>query len=510
MTAAGPLRRSVLVALVAAVAITVVSSSYLAIRQAPSGDEVHTLIQTRDATLDTWRSAYRRSSVPPAYYLVAWGVGRVAASVGVSALTLLRTLSILGWATASACLGLVIARRGGGWASVFVAGCVPTASGLVGQSFASRPYGLVMGATAVAIVAWERSLDRPRLSLALMVGLALVAATSVHYAVVTVVPCFLGAEAVARRRDPSRTWAFPVLMVAAVTPVLVLQGSIRRSIKEEDALVHFVSPASIPAFYASVGRPVFLASAVVAVAAGLWSVACGGWRRGQARTDRDRPGHCARLLTDRALHVRHRPLAVLSLLITFAVPVQVVLIIALTSGDYLHRYAIVALLGLALVAAGLVLALEQSGSAWPPFAAAAVALAIPLALASAQRETPTRHQVHRVAVESKLEEAAGSLFVYDPYLYGLFLESLPPSVSRRMVLVGPSTVVGMDPAFNLSDPPASSRVSRRTFLLMDALGLQQQIDRGRVTHVHRVGTTRLTYGGTDRPLVGAMVTLVPA
>lgn len=493
--------RSVLVALVASIAVAIGCTMYLAVHQAPSGDETLTIAQTRDPTLDTLRRTYDHPEpppAPPAYYLLAWAVGETPDGVPLR----LRTMSVLGWGVASLSLGLILVRRGGGPASVFAAGCGISASGLVFQGMAARPYGLTAGALALALALWNRSLRGPTAGTAVGLGAALVAAVSLHYWAVTVVPCVLVAELWARRIDPARPRAFLASIAVGAAPLLVLAASIVRTIEVERNQIHPVAPWLVPAFYLSMIRPLLVPLALFAIVV-LVLGALGGGMRHVAEVLGRSPGPALRSLA-------RDPLVVLVGLLALTVPLQVAVVARLLNGAYLHRYAIAGLLGLVLAGAGVVRLIERRVPVVAAAAAVAVALGTPFSVAAATRESPTVQQVD-AAVRVVTGEADGATVVVpEPYLYALIRRGVPAAKREQVVLAGPSQVPGDTPAFDLYRAPERPIGSTRVLLVADGADLGRFRSSGRITSVRPVGTFDLDYESNQRRFQVVLVDLVPA
>jgi Dolichyl-phosphate-mannose-protein mannosyltransferase len=166
----------------------------LAVRAPLWNDELYTWYFVQLPTFgDVWDGLETGvEQIPPLYYVVVRGS---LAAFGDNEIAL-RIPSLFGFLLACSCLFAVVARRTSAWYGL-VAALIPLAGGAATYAWEARPYALVLGFTAAAVLCHQLRADgvRPRLA---VVGLALVlaAATAVHYYGVLVVGPIALAEAV--------------------------------------------------------------------------------------------------------------------------------------------------------------------------------------------------------------------------------------------------------------------------------------------------------------------------
>ena len=191
----------------------------LAARAQLWNDELYTWYFAQLPTMgDVWDELSTGvEQIPPFYYvltrasLALFGDGELA----------LRVPSIVGFLLACTCLFVVVARRTNARYGL-VGALVPLASGAATYAWEARPYALVLGFAAAALLCHQLRTDdvRPRLAV-LGLAVALAAATGVHYYGVLVVLPIALAEAVrvAMRRQPD--WAVVAAFFAPVVPLAV-------------------------------------------------------------------------------------------------------------------------------------------------------------------------------------------------------------------------------------------------------------------------------------------------
>lgn len=137
----------------------------------------------------------------------------------------IRLPTFLGFAWMSFALSRFVTRRlGSPWGAVAV--CLVLLSGAVYYAQEARPYGLVFGAAATAMVAWQDYAETSRPRSAWLCGLALFIAGSLHYYAVLISFPFVLAEAVRFLETRRIDWrmlpvvAAPVLALAAHYPII--------------------------------------------------------------------------------------------------------------------------------------------------------------------------------------------------------------------------------------------------------------------------------------------------
>lgn len=144
------------------------------------------------ARIDTMRGLWTALSAgtdlnPPLYYLA---VRACAVVTGQGALAT-RLPAVLGFAVMTTMLYVFVRRRLPARFAL-IAALTPSLTGAYTYAFEGRPYGLVLGFAAVAMVAWQRAAVSRWLAPGIC-GAALAAATSTHYyGVLAIVPLAVG------------------------------------------------------------------------------------------------------------------------------------------------------------------------------------------------------------------------------------------------------------------------------------------------------------------------------
>lgn len=381
-----PVAASTLVALAAA--------SLLALRLAPRYDEFHTLAYLEDSSLASLWDSYRSvgDTLPPGAYVAWWLWSRVAGTAILAA----RVPVVLAWAVTAGAVA-TITRRAGAWAS-FTAGMLATATSLVFLGAFARPYAPALACAALAIGAWQRAGRRARPGGWLAAAALLFAAAStLHYAmaavaVVVAIATVAGGSGVPHRRARAIASA-----VGGCAPVLLSAALIPRAIDDQGRLDRSVRAVDAVAFWPSTFRPglIPLALAGVVVAAAL------AWPGDRRRT-------VARRLLDRELLWAGWALAL-------AIPAVTVAAMALTSGTYVHRYAVGALLGAALVVAE---AMGRAARRWAwvgAVAAFGVLAAGGLAVRSVTGDMVSSADADQLVADLAIDPSGPSVVVIDEY-----------------------------------------------------------------------------------------------
>jgi hypothetical protein len=183
-------------------------------------DEIFTAyLATRLGVTELWGALSRGTDLnPPLYHLAARASGLV---VGNEALAT-RLPSLIGFAVATFAL-FVFLRRSLGDAFALVGAVAPTVSGLYVYAYEGRPYGLVLGFSAIALAAWQRrGDDASHLAGPLICSGALMAGTMTHYyAVLMVLPLATG-ELVRTRLRGRFDWVMGMAIASAIAPLPLL------------------------------------------------------------------------------------------------------------------------------------------------------------------------------------------------------------------------------------------------------------------------------------------------
>jgi len=231
-------------------------------------DELYTYYIARLPTMaDVWAALMAGGEqTPPFFYVIT----RLSfALFGVNNLSL-RLPEILGFWVMSLCLFVFVARR----ASTFyamLAAIFPLVSGAYFYAFDARPYGLVLGFGALALLCWQSAtLNRWRLLSLICLALSLAAALSVHYYGIFIIFPLVAGEAA--RTLTRRRWDLPVWAAfgLAMTPLLWHLPLIKQA--QAYTSTFWAPPAwvHIPEFYANLLAPMVLPLTAVLILAGIY------------------------------------------------------------------------------------------------------------------------------------------------------------------------------------------------------------------------------------------------
>jgi len=229
------------------VALYLLAFGSLAARAQLWNDELYTWYFAQLPTMgDVWDELSTGvEQIPPFYYvltrasLAVFGDGQLA----------LRIPSLLGFLLACGCLFAVVARRTNAWYGL-VAALVPLATGAAPYAWEARPYALVVGFAAAALLCHQLRTDdvRPRLAV-VGLALALAGATAVHYYGALVVLPILLAEAVrvSMRRHVDR--AVVAALFAPIVPLAISVPLLREARRYAGAFWTEFDLGSAPEFF---------------------------------------------------------------------------------------------------------------------------------------------------------------------------------------------------------------------------------------------------------------------
>ncbi len=477
---------------VASSGVALVVAGYLASHLGPRYDEFHTLSHLDDADPGAlWRS-YReaRDTLPPTGYVLHWVWAK---AVG-SSLIATRIPSVLSWAAAAGSLSL-ITRRAGRWPS-FVAGLFPTMTALGYLGFFARPYAAAFAALAGGVLAWQRSAEvccrRRWLTIAFA---AFSLASSLHYLTASVPLCLAVATAwpIARGERPRADARFVVPAAAAILPLIVSAPLFADAAADQGRLDRSVSPLDAPAFWPSTARPALPAivtGIAVVIAVIARSRSAGGHPRSTwSQLDADTVRSAALMIV--------------------VVPVVSVLAMLATSGVYVHRYAVGALIGASILAAWAltwVLGFEhRSGPAFGVLALIGVALAT-TGIAGSMIDLSTS--------QSLSEELAlggsgdGPIVVLDEYDFLLLKMYGDDAVAQRILLGAPATVATSPTPVTMSEVLADDSPGRQIEVVGDTEHLLLFLDGNPGWTAVLQAETTYVRPGTDRVL-GAYLLVPP-
>jgi hypothetical protein len=407
-------------------------------------DEIFTdLIAQSETISDLWRALARGVDLnPPLHHLAVRCANTV---LGPSSIAL-RLHASLGFLLMSVCLYRFVSRR---YPAPFawLAMLVPLATEAFYLASEGRPYGLLLGFSALALVCWQGATEQAgggRRIWLVGLTLSLAAAVSTHYyGTLAVVPLAIG-EAVRtarRRRIDVPIWA------AFVLGPLALVGSIPLMIgARKFASTFWAQPSlkSVPKAYSYLlekSSPPMVALLFVAAIAGWWY-----WRRGEEREEvESREGDFA----------PHELAAVASFA---AMPFLAVALAIVGKIGFTERYAVTSVIGLAVFVA---IAARRVVNGWTCPALAMGGLLIGWTLV--MHADPIKSALKRTAVppppvgRALLDADQSGLPVVAPHPF-LFLEAsvgLPKSLAARLVFIseGDDTPTLASRSLKPSSPP---------------------------------------------------------
>lgn len=405
---------------VGAFALYVLAVGSLTVRAPLWNDELYTWYFSQLATMgDVWDAlATGVEQLPPLYYVVTRSS---LALLGDNEIAL-RVPSALGFFLACACLFAVVARRTSAWYGL-VAALVPLASGAAPYSWEARPYALVVGFAAAAVLCHQLRADavRPRLA-ALALALALAAATGVHYYGVLVVIPILIAEAVRARLRHKLDWMVAAALCAPIVPLAVSVPLVREARRYAGAFWTDFDLGSAPEFFVFLLRADVFTASRIPTWLGL--------------------GFAAAVLGSGLVVVLRRP-RVAQIEVGAAVgflllPLAGVIGGELVTGAYVERYVLATVIGPALL---LPLALHRvaRGRQVPAMlGAAALALWFGILFQYWHRDVGVdvdRRDRLVAFVESRAPEDSTSIAVAHPHDYLELAHHAPDSVARRLIRI---------------------------------------------------------------------------
>lgn len=476
----------------ASVAVAVVAASTLALRLAPRYDEMHTLSHLGDADLGALWSSYRatRDTLPPAGYVVPWlwakvlGDGILAARVPV----------VLSWGVAAGALSL-LTRRAGPWPS-FLARVGPSATGLLYLGAFARPYAPALAALALGVLCWQRSGEVERRGWWLTGGgVAFALASSLHHLTATV-PFAVAVATVwgPGRARPIRSRAVAPL-AGGVAPVVASLPLVSRAVEDQGRLDRSVRTIDPLAFWPSTLRPaliVVVGTVVVALVAVARSRRAHSQRGLDGGRGPDAPGLSPELVWA-------------GWLVVVATPVLTVVAMTLTSGVYVHRYAMGAVIGAAILVAALSTSMvDASPSTGPIFGALAVVgviLVVAQLCGSFLGAGAARQLPEALALDGR---GSGPVVVLDEYDLRLLRTYGDEALAGRMVLGAPATIadspepVDVDALLSVADGPVD--------VVGDAGQVREVLEDQPGWRGEEVGSVTYVRPGVDRLLVHERLT----
>lgn len=294
-------------------------------------DELFTFYTSRLASIsDIWSALLTGADqIPPFFHLLT----RTSFSLfGINHLSV-RLPEILGFWIMSLCLFHFVSKRSSALYG-FAAMLFPLATAAYDYAYEARPYGLLLGLSALSLVCWQSAAEGRRRKLSLIVlTVSLAAALSSHYyAVLIFFPLAVGevVRSLARRRVDLAVWmAFGL----ATSSLLVFLPLIESS---KSYSAHFWSPPrwiSVPGFYYFLLGPAVLPLAAALIVSVL-----------PPPSD---VNHSIRRNHGTSFMI---PLHEIAAVFGFvAIPVVALIVAELVTGAFTYRYALPAVIGFSIL-----------------------------------------------------------------------------------------------------------------------------------------------------------------
>jgi hypothetical protein len=317
--------------------IAVLSLLYLAVtivfaqRKLMWNDELYTYYMARLPTMsDVWAALMSRGEqTPPFFY---WTTRMSFHLFGVNNLSV-RLPEMIGFWVMLASVYVLVARRASSLAGLCAA-AVPLVTTAYSYAFEARPYGLLLGFCALALVSWQSvTLNRRRSISLVSLGASVAAAVSTqYYGVLVLLPLAVGEGVLSliRRRFDIAVWA---ALAVSIVPLALQLPLIRAGASYSSA---FWSPpqwVNVPDFYTDLLTPAIVPVAFILVLGGIYSMMTGS-DQGDAGTS-----------TPRVLPW-HEVAAAGGFII---IPVVCVVLAKVSTGAFVNRYAIPAVIGFAVL-----------------------------------------------------------------------------------------------------------------------------------------------------------------
>ena len=345
---------------------------------------------------------------PPFYWLTSLGMNLNASAAGI------RLPAIFGVWLMGVCLIYWFSRYGMA-AYGLVAALFAIVTGAHAYATEGRPYGLVLGLAAAAILCWQRTLTQRNISLwAIGLAVSLGGAVSVHYYAVLVFPPIILAELAVALKNRKIQWPVWCGLVAGMLPLVLWLPLIQAARSYSGTYWAKADASSIADFYSFALLPALLPLLAFATAV---SVRCLG------SPDQSLAG----LIPDIP-----ELICVMSLCL---MPVLAIALGRFVTGAYTHRYVIFAVLGFAIILAWLLMRL------FGPQTTPAIVAAGVLTSFFIVREVSSFRWVGNVAnhaVDAQFlmkHVPRGDIAIADPHLFFELTHQSPPALRARLFYI---------------------------------------------------------------------------
>ena len=407
-----------------------VSTYVLAVRKPMWNDELYTYYIARlPAMSDVWAALMAGGEqLPPFFYVIT----RLSfALFGVNNLAL-RLPEMIGFWVMSLCLFIFVARRTSNLYGL-VAATFPLVTGAYYYAYEARPYGLVLGFGALALLCWQSAtMNRFRWLSIICLALSLAAALSSHYyGILVIFPLALGemVRTLARRRVDAPLWAAFGL---AVTPLLLHLPLIKQARLYSGT---FWAPPlwlGIPDFYYNMLASAVLPLAAMLFLAGIYPAIFPSITPTQNQAAQSQATSFAPPI--------HEVMAAFGFVL---IPVICVVLAKLVTGAFTDRYAIPAIIGFSILVAFIAAKLFDNTA----LTAAALVICIVgwfgvLELRAVQAVSGNSLNATIELLQSEGESSL-PIVASDPHTFIELAHYAPPEIASRLVY--------------LADPPTALR-----------------------------------------------------
>jgi hypothetical protein len=381
-------------------------------------DELYTYyIATQPSLRDIWQALMTGAEqIPPTFHLLTRGVLRALGPGPIS----IRLPEMLGFLLMILCLFRFIARRTSAFYGL-IAMLFPLVTDAYRYAYEARPYGLVLGLSGLALVSWQGATEgRNRWLWLTLLSASLAAAVASHYYGVLVVGALAVGEVV-RTRSRGRV-DLPIwiaLVLACAVPLLAFSPLILRSRGYADTFWSGVKVTQLPLFYLGVLGPARKAVAAAVLAAMIYAMFVPG------ASDRE----------PRSGLPRHELAAAFGFAL---IPVLAYALGVLVTHTFVNRYALPAVLGLALLAAYGVYALPRARTVVGTALLVAMAGSFVLSQYGDLRTTIEEANFRLAASDLLQKQAEPTLPIVasEPHVFMALAHYAPSAVTDRLVYLG--------------------------------------------------------------------------
>lgn len=347
--------------------------------------------------------------IPPLFYWIT----RACMSLPGNPLILMRLPEIAGSWLMGLCLAAFVWRR---LPSLYglLAALAALSTGAYAYAYEARPYGVVAGLGALALLCWQRADGRHRVLWVGGLAASLAASVSMHYYAVFLFLPLAGAEAVrfwTRHRWRWHVWG---ALVVGAAPLLVYLPLIRAARTYSGTFWAKPGITSIVTYAQFLIGPGLLAFCLLLLAAGLWHLWSGprGRRKPEARP------------TDE----------IAAIVLFLSIPVFALAVALTVTGAFTPRYALSAAIGAGVFAAWLMAAAFDTGTRPAILAACLLSLFILARDVHDFRRTVQVAASHASIIRYLSGPATSGMpvTIADPQLFFELSHEAPPQLQSRL------------------------------------------------------------------------------